>query len=458
MLVCLTAPYVFLRLYLDDYSQGTSLTLVDVFLLMAALSMLLTAARGGDESRRMWHLVCHPLFRAGLAFVTLSALSGLEGVTLYQTSAGFSFARLLSGTSQYAFILMFVPLLASHYLTIARLRHFMRWLSLGYFLPMVLTLVCLPHSSPERLRELFFFSNRALGSYGNANAFSGLLVVVFPYYIFLAIAEKGLWRALGYFGVTLSLACLFLTVSFSGGLSLVALIAVNVVVALCWRRHPMRTHTYRLVHMSACVSVLLVALWALTSTYLPSAFDDVSRRLAVFGDTNTNRIEINDLGNGAGRMELIRIGLEMISARHGGLLTGHGIRESEALPEFSFAGPHQEIHVIYLLLWVEGGFILLACFCAYLALLLKNAAALAAEYPSEAVVAGSAVVALALFGFTYPHLYLRYFWVPLLPAFPNWARALAVSRPMPVRGYRFRARTPGRRMLSVASYHSEAGG
>jgi hypothetical protein len=148
----------------------------------------------------------------------------------------------------------------------------------------------------------------------------------------------------------------------------------------------------------------------------------------------------------------------MIDTRHGGLLTGHGVRESEALSEFSFAGPHQEIHLIYLLLWVEGGFILLACFCLYLALLLKNAAALAAEYPSEAVVAGSAVVALALFGFTYPHLYMRYFWVPLLPAFPNWRRALAVSRPMPVLGYRFKGRTPDRRTFAVASYHSRAGG
>jgi hypothetical protein len=266
----------------------------------------------------------------------------------------------------------------------------------------------------------------------------------------LSIIERGMWRVLGYVGVALTLACLFLTVSFSGALSLIALLSGNAAVALCWRRHPMRTHTYRLLHLSVCVAALLVAAWATTVAYMPSAFEDVAVRLAAFDGSNTNRIVVDDLGSGASRMRLIRIGLDMIERRHGGLLTGHGIRESEALSEFSFAGPHQEIHLIYLLLWLEGGFVLLACFCLYLALLFKNAVALAREYPSEAVVAGSAVMGLAIFGFTYPHLYMRFFWVPLLPAFPHWHRALSVNRPILVSGVASPLPWAAVRALSIA--------
>lgn len=431
VLIFLSAPYVFLRLHGDDYSQGNSLTLVDVFLFFAGIKMLSMVMRVDGTRHIKLRYASTPLLLVGYAFMTVSFLSGIEGLLFFDLGDGFSIGRLLSGTSQYAFIMIFLPLFASHYLSVDKLKHVIRYISIGYLLPMVLNLFFLPHTTPERLREIFFFANRALGSYGNANTFSGLLVMILPYYVFLSITEKGFWRAIGYVGVSLSLLCLFLTVSFSGVLVLIVLIIANILLALFWRGHPIHKYKYRVIHLSISTVFFVTIVSVIATSYMPSIMEDVAVRLFFLDESNTKSIEVENLGSGEARLRLIDVALGLIKSRDGGLLLGHGMRQSEALHEFSFAGPHQEVHLIYLLLWIEGGFILLLLFGAYLLLLIRNVIKLSKIAPFEAVVVGSAVLGLALFGMTYPHMYMRFFWVPLLPAFVNWDAYLRAKLPRP---------------------------
>jgi len=116
-------------------------------------------------------------------------------------------------------------------------------------------------------------------------------------------------------------------------------------------------------------------------------------------------------------MELNYRGLKLLKERMGGFLYGHGVRQTSYLPEFNFGGNGLDIHLLYLLLWVEGGFILAATFGVYLLLLLRNCINLAKTHPAEAITLATALLSLALFGLFLPHAYLRYFWLPLLPAF-----------------------------------------
>ncbi|TRZ92018.1 MAG: hypothetical protein D4R88_01085 [Methanosarcinales archaeon] len=432
LLIFLSAPYIFLRLHGDDYSQGSSVTLVDVFLGIAGIKMmLLIAIKGGRTNHTKLHSVSYPLLLVGYAFMIVSFLSGIEGLLFFGLGDVFSIGRLLSGTSQYAFIMIFLPLFASHYLSANNLKHVMRYISFGYFLPMLLSLFFLPHATDGRLREVFYFANRALGSYGNANTFSGLLVMILPYYVFLSITEKGFWRAMGYVGVSLSLLCLFLTVSFSGMLALIVLIIANILLALFWCGHPIHKYKYRAIHLSISTVFFVTIVFVIATSYMPSIIEDVAVRLFFLDESNTKSIEVENLGSGEARLRLIDVALGLIKSRDGGLLLGHGMRQSEALHEFSFAGPHQDVHLIYLLLWIEGGFILLLLFGAYLLLLIRNVIKLAKIAPFEAVAVGSAVLGLALFGMTYPHMYMRFFWVPLLPAFVNWDAYLRAKLPRP---------------------------
>lgn len=423
-LIFITAPYVFLRLHGDDYSKGSSFTLVDVFLSMAGLMMLLVILRSGKIYCSRLRLVSKPLVLVGVIFTVCSLISGVEGLVFYGVDDGFSLGSLLSGTVQYAFIMIFLPIFASQYLSADNLKQVIRYIGLGYLFPMILTLVFLPHSSPERARQVFYFASRALGAYGNANTFAGIIVMILPYYVYLAITDRGRWRVMGYLSVMLSFICLFLTVCFSGTITLVIVIVVNIVFAVFWTGHPIYKYKARFIQLAAVSIFCTVTVSSIAIANMPSIMEDVSTRLFFLNADNDKAVELDNLGSGAGRMELINIALRLIESRKGALLWGHGMRQTSAIHDFSFAGPHQDIHLIYLLLWVEGGLVLLLLFLAYLLLMFRNVTKLAKIYPFEAMAVGTAGLGLALFGMFYPHMYMRFFWIPLLPAFVNWGAYL----------------------------------
>ena len=417
-LVFLSAPYFFLRLYGTDYQQGSSLSLVDIFLFCAGINLLFIALKVVRGRYIRLRYVSVPLLVVGGLFVVVSLLSGLEGSIIYGISI--SLETLLSGTVQYAFIMIFLPLLASYYVTIDKLKSTMRFIGLGYLFPMILTIILTPESSPESMREAFFFAGRALGTYGNAVSFAAVLMIVLPHYALLFVTEKGFWRAIGLTGVNLTMICLALTISFSGMLIFLCLLAGNILLAFVWRDHPLHTFKLKFINLAIFTTLFLSITAGIAIAFSPALQEVMMHRLFFLDQSSETPLELENLGSADQRLYLIDVALKLINDRDGGLLSGHGMRHTASIPAFSFYGPHQEVHLIYLLLWIEGGLILLVLYLVFLFFLIRNVMKLARISPTGAVAVGSAVVALTLFGMLNPHLYLRYFWIPILPAFVNW--------------------------------------
>ncbi len=380
--------------------------------------MLLTSLRGGGIPRNKLRYVSVPLLLVGAAFAIVSLISGLEGELIYNIDV--SIGALLSGTVQYAFIMIFFPLMAGYYLSVDKLNSMMRFISLGYLLPMFLTLILISQGAPESLREAFFFSGRALGTYGNAVSFAGVLMIVLPYYTILYVTEKRFWKLIGFVGVNLTIVCLVLTISFSGVLIFLSLVIGNMLLALVWHDHPICKYKSEFAYLAIITALVITTVGGIAAISSPEIKKNMTNRIFFLNEANTKNVELENFGSADQRLYLIDTALNLINDREGGLLWGHGMRQTESLPAFSFYGPHLDVHLLYLLLWIEGGFILALLYIIFLLLLIRNVMKLAKISPSGAVAVGSAVIAIALFGMLNPHLYLRYFWIPILPAFVNW--------------------------------------
>jgi hypothetical protein len=270
------------------------------------------------------------------------------------------------------------------------------------------------------MREAFFFAGRALGTYGNAVSFAAVLVIVLPYYAILFVTEKGLWRAIGAIGVNLTMICLALTISFSGMLVFLCLLIGNILLAFAWRDHPLRKFKSKFVSLGISTTLFLSITTGIAMMYSPELQEVMTHRLFFLDPSSTTNVELENFGSADQRLYLIDTALKLIQERDGGILSGHGMRQTDKIPAFSYYGPHQEVHLIYLLLWIEGGLILVGVYLAFLFFLIRNVVNLAKISPTAAVAVGSAVAAITLFGMLNPHLYLRYFWIPILPAFVNW--------------------------------------
>lgn len=411
-LVFMTIPYLFLRQHWDDYSQGSSFTLGDAFMCLAALQMLIHRRRIASAR------VSFTLLLIGALFVVLCFVSGAEGFLLYGVDV--SLPALLSGTVQYAFILLILPLIGAHYLTSGNLRSALRYISFSYLFPMILVLLCLPHSTPERLRAVFFFNNRALGSYGNPNTFAAIIGMTFFLYLYLAITDEGRWRIVGQVGILLCLLCTFLSVSFSGALIMLCVIIANLTLCFFWSRHPFRRHRGRLAVLAVSTLLFTIVVSSAGVARWPWILEDVLVRLSAVQTSNVSRLQVRQIGSAEDRLQLMQLGLDLIAERHGGILAGHGMKQTEQLRQFSFAGVSQTVHQVYLLLWVEGGLVLLLVFGCYLIQMFRNVWALARAFPDEGVAVGSALLGLVVFGMFNPHIYMRFFWIPALPAFIDW--------------------------------------
>ena len=428
--VAILAPWFYLRWGGFTFSVGTSLSLVDLFLFAGLVYFALRFVRGEIAFGQVLQGLQKPLLLFGLAFVLLGFLSGFTHVWAGNTPI--SWGALLSGLSQYAFVLLALPLITLAILGGQQARFVVRILAVGYLLPMIANLVLLRPDVLPQISFMFTAVGRAIGSYGNANSFAGVLMLMLPYYLYLAYVDTGRWRWVGIVGVALSFSCLLLTASFGGYLVLAACIGVNVMLVI-WKGHPIRARgnlraavvpTIAILATFALVSVL-TALYApsvqfalasrLGSATTPPIAGEITAETPLDGSSGIGGLSQN-IGSMSQRLDLIERGFDLISERQGGLFYGHGLRQTTMMDQFAFGDVHLDIHLVYLLLWVEGGAVLALAFIGYLAVLLLGCVSQLRSRPGLAIAAGTSVLAFILMGMVMPHIYLRDFWVPLMPA------------------------------------------
>ncbi len=437
LLAFLTAPYFYIRYGGFDFSKGTSFSLVDLFLVSAFAFVAIFFIK--NHALLKVDRQCRDMLILGSIIIFLCLLSGIIAPLLYKTNI--RWPSLLSGASQYAFIFIGFPLLAFFFLSVNKLRTAIRFIALGYLFPMLLTLLMSPVNFFSPLREFFYCANRALGTYGNANSFAVVLVITLPFYIYLVATEKGFWQKIGYVGVITLLPCLFLSASFSGIIVLSSVIFFNLLLMVFWKNNPLRQAIKETVSRFALIFSLFAGLCVALSYFSPFIVEKVSSRIflkTVYvpqeqAPTSQNPQEqalapqSEMVQSALTRMELNYRALKLIQERNGGLFFGHGLRQTPLRPDFNFGGIGLDVHLVYLLLWVEGGLILVLAFIGYFGLLFRNCLKLSKKYPHEALVVGNSILALMLFCFFLPHVYLRYFWVPLLLAFVTTKEHTSIS-------------------------------
>ena len=426
ILTCIFAPWFYLRWGGFTFSVGNSLSLVDLFLF---LGVALLAWRLTQDIRleTVLHGTQRWLLAIGVIFVFFGALSGVTRDWV-NTNYAMSWPALLSGLSQYAFVLVVLPLITGVLLGGANARLVIRLLGIGYLLPMIANLLLLrPDVLPE-VSFMFTAVGRAIGSYGNANAFAGVIMLMLPYYLYLAYVETGRWGWVGIVGAGLSMTCLLLTASFSGFLIAAGCIGANLLLILVWKGHPARREPKVWASRTALVCIVFVLFSAIAALYSPTVQTALAKRLAMAAVpvstelTDAEMAEgslpspIGNVGSASQRLDMIGTAFELIAERQGGLFYGHGLRQTTVMDEFAFGGTHLDVHLVYLLLWIEGGAVMALLFLAYLGVLFVGCFRYLRSRPGLAIATATSVLAFVLLGMVMPHLYLRYFWVPMMPA------------------------------------------
>ena len=143
------------------------------------------------------------LITIGTAFCIWAIFSACIGNFYYHQLFLLPF---LQSVAQYAFVLIMFPILAVYFLK-DKVHTAIKLICLSYFPPMLFNVLLIPDNAPGILRTLFFYSGRALGTYGNANSFSLVLILVLPLYVYLATLPEKSWKILSYVGQVLSLLC-----------------------------------------------------------------------------------------------------------------------------------------------------------------------------------------------------------------------------------------------------------
>ena len=405
ILVTLFAPWFLLR------APGTSFSLVDLFLFVAIPFVLFRVLMRPECFSRI-AAASRTQMILGAVFVGLCLLSGIQGNLT--GSVQFSTEAFAVGLAQYAFVFVLLPILACWYITPARLWWFVRLTALGYLLPVLATLLLMPPTAPEALRDLFIVYGRACGPFGNPNTFATVLSMLIPFYLVLAIVDRGSWRWVGVLGTLLSPVCLVLTASFGGLFVFSGILVVNTLAVLVWHAHPVRVYKGRTLGLASIVVVFTLSILALlvNSPWIKGEFEE---RLELLRSVPVGRIlEQGKLESVSRRIVLIHEAFAMIDDRKGGLW-GHGLSHSTAE-----SVNDSDVHVTYLLLWIEGGLLLLLAYLALVGGMLRNIYRLMAFDPAAATAIGLGLLGILLFACVNPHIYLRFFWIPVLPAFIDW--------------------------------------
>lgn len=424
ILAILSAPYYYLRYGGSDFSVGTSFSLVDVFLFICFVGALCRSFRVGNVKDRLRYL--KPLLITGVIFTVVAFASIATSYYIYSDEIETNIKTIISSTIQYGFVLLALPLIVNTYTSYRTQSQLLRLLAIAYFPIMFLTVVFTSRSFWPDLHYYFFPTQRAIGTFGNANVFAGIICMAFPYYAYLISLSERKWQVLGYIGCIFACLCLCLTLSFGGILVFLSVVIFNLLLLFFWKGHPARMKKGVFFKHTLGVILLFIASLPLLYAYAPITAKIVERRFSWsspppiedpnFSAWNTE-IHFNNLGSLRQRLGLIKMGFELVGERNGGVFYGHGLNQTPEYLESHFNSIPLAIHLTYLLMWVEGGLLLMLAFIFYLVLLLKNCILLSREHPKEALTIVSVLASFGALGMVSPHLYLRYFWVLLLPAF-----------------------------------------
>ncbi|WP_338620450.1 hypothetical protein [Paludibacterium sp. THUN1379] len=439
----LLAPFYYLRWYGDDFSRGVSLSLVDIFLFV-----LFGIVVYEERHHMMTRLRGNQLSSLGAIFVALLILGSLTGRVYASETYPFHFYSFLVALCQYGFVMVALPLIAERFFSM-RVHTLIRWLAVGYLVPMMIGLVLLNHAIPEFIRSHFYSVHRAIGTYGNANGFANVIILMLPFYTYLASCDFGRWRIVGFLGQTLSIVSLVLTVSFSGwlGLLMLCVLAVYPLSQLVRSRHIeikqiflFFLKSFLWVLMTSC----LVYFYAKTvTTDLSPRVDSAAIKLTEMVRTvvgpdvasahvsesfdqvpaTSDQVPVTshgEVGSAIQRMQLIRMGFHEIRHYGGNIVWGVGLGNSVYSSNFKFFGVQLDIHNTYMLLWLECGLLSAIAFFCYFwtgarTLFLDNSSL-------ERIPAALACFMFLFIALVNPHLYLRYLWVPLFPIFAMYGR------------------------------------
>jgi hypothetical protein len=457
LLTLLISPYFFLKSLFFNFVTGTSFALVDFFLAVLVLLGIKNVLQ--NRISLSFDKQFRNIFFTGIIFISLCLLSGM---TSFIVSSQLNLWALLCGTAQYAFIFIGFPLIALFFLSKDDIKPLIRYISLAYLLPMLITILILllPLINGDEITRVlysgvFYANGRAQGTFENANSFAFVLLITFPFYVYLTATEKGFWKAIGVIGSISFVPCFFLTACFSGVLVFFLFIIFNLLLIILWKNNPLRRKLKNIIFCGVLIIIIpLVSIYSLSivSYYSPTINNlywvlsrNVTQRLfssqtsvetekfrEKFSSKSLQEAKKTDgqpsiltkfLSSNAFHSAFFRMSLNykawnLIKERGGGFFFGHGLLQSSFLPTFDYGvNGKTEPHLIYLLLWSEGGLILALAYSFYLLLLSYNCIRLAKTHPREALALGGVILAFALCGFFYPHNFLRHFWIPLLPAF-----------------------------------------
>lgn len=401
----LTAPYFYIRMHGFDFSKGTSLSLVDTFLFVL-LGVLIIEDRG--------HLIKkireNRLALIGTIFFFWSIIAAIFRETLSQLEPPIKWSATLSAATQYGFVLTALPLVVARFFR-GSVSRVIFWIGLGYLPPLIISILFARHGAFDTYREYFYSSHRAIGTYGNANSFAFVLLLVIPYYTYLATRTRE-EKWLGFAGQTLSVVALALTASFSGIL-VFALMMILIAGLIMIPNRLVKIQRWSAIKFCAVSVALIIVAGFLTLKYAPNLEYELGPRYSGAVVDKIESVGIQDFGSASQRLTLMEKALRKL--QNGTILWGLGLGNCRFNPSFSFGGIQLDVHNVYLLLALEGGLALAGIFMIYLFTAFKGTRR--KQVSPESYAAMFCIIALALYGLNFPHIYLRYFWIPLIPVF-----------------------------------------
>ncbi|MEH2512262.1 hypothetical protein V1291_003616 [Nitrobacteraceae bacterium AZCC 1564] len=423
-LIVISGPWFIARFH-------SAISLTDIFLIIVFLYLLMHRSDAWGffiNARPMW--LVGGMFAASVTYsLAIPLWIGSE----------ISSWRAAVTISQYGCIFFVFPLLAGALRSSMTSQTFIRLVALAYLSPLLVQLMytvgeactdCTLQSDP------FFSAGRALLSYGNANSAAIVISISLPFFLTLFLTETvRRWRAVGLLGIVTSFSCLLLTGSTSGILCFVGSYVATVLAFLIVK--PRRAIFLR----AAVASVLGIAavIGAIqfivhtrsTSDQLRYRMDFASQqmepvflRLGLLKSGQRPKLsppaKLEPLSTEAPdaripsanlRLEFMWESLESVR-RHLYGVYGEGIGQAQALRG------ERITHLAYLLLLEEGGWPLLLSYLALVASLYRNLWR-SAEPIEYKLCLAVALTSLALGGVFQTHMYLRFYWIPLLFAFAS---------------------------------------
>lgn len=379
-----------------------SISIVDLSIFAAALYSLVWVTAGEHQKHIQRAL---PLIIGALFFVVIGAITAM--LPAISNNQPFDAERFLSTTAQYAFVFILFPIAALILRSPTDVDCYVKAVAIGYFLPMIVTLGAI--ILPIIPTSLITFEDRASAFYGNPNAFATVIALTLPVYFSLSLNLRVRWCAFGLIGVGISFVCLVLTASFSGAFVVFAVTIACLVFMLARSRKKL----WRFLVLICVFSLSFGGGFLLLFFSSDSLSRSANRLMEAIGKRVT---ESSAAGAGSSvdiRLRLINEALDRIYANNS--ILGIGLGQAQLYSDLN-----SQVHMLFLLLMEEGGVFLLVAFVVIISILWKNALGMYRRSPDIALPIIIQVFSISASSLFHPHIYLRYFWIPLLPAFTAW--------------------------------------